>query len=296
MNLRIDSTRERIIKEEEERPEPRPSPDARIASYVAGGHDIAYSADMFGGASCYAPNAERAVAGRADVDRPLRLDGNTTQAERLANLPRLTQIDGDRRTALDRQTCGVQCIVAALYVQNPAGIRKIAGMELAKNGEKLAAWAPSLGMPESELRSTLTAIANGTATPRQIATLSQVLLLDLRSRIPIDNIGLSPCQIETLTKEIIVKDSGVPAPAMRLQLGGNHWTAEIDVASRADVEENAKADSIETFDPFPRRSGMSQTHLTLTPEAAAKLRAGPPTATHRVQRDGSLDDGKTCEK
>lgn len=293
---RVDGARERILQHDDDdhvslrRPAPRETPSTRLQAAIQHAPDQSYPAELF--ACGGTPASATSVTARADRDRPMRLDGGTSQTERLANLGRLTQVDGDLRTSTDAQTCGVQCIIAGLYVQNPAGLQRVAAMELTKNGDKLDTWAKSLGMDPARARADLAAIRDGHASPRQLAVLSQILLTDLRSRTTMF-IGTSARQLETLTKDILVKDSGVPAPQMRLELrklddGKGHWTAELDVATMADVQENAKHDAIQVFDPWPGPGGLAPRQVTMSAAAARALHPGSREEEHRIAADGSI--------
>lgn len=250
-----------------------------------------------------AASPEAAVAARIDRDLPMRLYGST-QTERIANLPRLTQIDGNSQTGIDAQTCGIQAIVAGTYLRNPSGLAGLAGHELKASDSKLDGWARNMGMTSAQLRKDLKAIKDGDASPRQISVLSQTLMLDVRTRTGAPGPGLSGRELQGLTMGIY-KDAGVEAPEMRLNLrdvGNNkkHWVAQFDVASMADVQEGAQKDHVLTFDPWPNRLGGAQTGVSLNKTGAGTLHQGTqandgngnPERYTIDPRNGSIDQEK----
>ena len=230
---------------------------------------------------------EQAVASRIDRDLPMRLYGST-QTERIANLQRLTQIDGNSQTSLDASTCGIQAIVAGTYLRNPAGLAALAKHELATNGGKLDSWAKSMGMTPNQLRKDLQAIQAGNASPRQVSVLSQTLMLDVRQSTNAPGKGLNATELQALTMGIYGK-AGVEPPEMRLNLRniGNqqHWVGQFDVASMADIQENAPKDHVLSFDPWPNRLGGAQTGVSLSPSGASTLHQG----TQANDRNGNAE-------
>lgn len=235
---------------------------------------------------------EAQVAARADRNKPMNLFG-TSQTERVANMKRLTQIDGSSATATDQTTCGVQCVVAGLYLKNPTALPAVAAFELKKNAKDLDGLANNLGMTEQQLKTDLEAIKAGTASPRQISVLSQVLMNDVKTRNPGDRkAGTDSGQLQTLTKDILKNDCNVEPPQMRLELrqraGSGHWESEFDVASMQDTEEGAKKDHVISFDPWPNAKGYSPTAIALDASQAKGQHGGSMREEHYVGSDGSI--------
>jgi hypothetical protein len=245
---------------------------------------------------------ETPVARRLDREVPMRLYGSA-QSERLANLPRLTQIDGNQKSEQDRSTCGVQCVVAALYVNHPEQLTDVAKYLTDTKGEKLDQWAKDCGLDPKQARADLEAIKAGNASPRQISTLSQVLFRDVKDRSDAKLAAMEPLQrklssslpaagdgglnrdaIGILTKDILKGECGADPGPLRMSLrdvpgGGRHWVAQVDVATMKDIEENAKKDCVVTFDPAPDPLGLAPTGVAIsrrgadTQQAAARGRA-----------------------
>ncbi len=298
IGIGTDSIRRRSLDEQEpDRPAPTP-PAAQRAGAHELTHEIAYHPDLFGGdkKGCGAGD-ERSVARRGDRDLPMDLDGSTSQASRLANLSRLTQLDGDPATRIDHATCGPMCLVAALYVVDPGALRNVAANELAQGAKdgRLATWAKNMGVPVAKLRSELQAVQSGKASARQLAVLAQVLLQDLRTRDPrmgSNGNGTDAPHLQILTRTILAQESGVTPPPIRFELrtvtGGGHWVAEIDVASRADVEEGAKTDTVVVYDPWPWTNGRAQSTETMTKQDADKQLDGVFRQEWGVSSDGTL--------
>jgi hypothetical protein len=272
-------------------PPPAPPPSAPPPSVFTDGMDRGGGLALNLTGTGNATNPEGAVASRADRNVPMRLEG-TSQAERLTNLARLTQVDGDYGTRTDGSTCGVQCVVSGLYLQNPTGLEKVAQMELTKNADKLDGWARQIGVSPAQLKKDLQATANGNPSPRQLSMLSEVLYKDVQARRGLNGGGLNSQDLQVLTKDILVKDSGVPAPEMRLELrqtaGGGHWNAEFDVATMQDIEENAKKDCVVSFDPWPNQLGGAQTGVAINKQGAASLHQGSNLEEHSVAADGTI--------
>lgn len=230
-----------------------------------------------------AAKAEAAVHKRPDETAPMKLYG-TTRAERGANLHRLTQIDGDAKTVNDDQTCGVQCVVAGLYLQRPEALPKVAKTLADLPADKLDAVAKNAGLDPAKARATLKAISGGTASPAQLSQLSQLLLSHTKMDNP--NLpsgrGVNADVLRHLTQEVLTKQCGVDVPPMHLNLmkveGENHWIANFPQASQADSVEGAKVDHYVTFDPWPDAKGRSPVGVAMTQEGADKQQAQ--SATH----------------
>lgn len=252
---------------------------------------------------------ETPVASRADRDKPMNLYG-TSQHERLTNLPRLTQIDGDQNTDQDRSTCGVQCVVASMYLKNPAQLPKVASYLLGK-GDKLDQWAKDCHLDPKKARADLEAIKNGTASPRQLAVMSELLKCDVQERAAdarskmtglqksfngtpeANSQGINDQALQILTKDILAKDCGVEPGPIRMSLrnveGNGHWVAQVDVASMADIEENAKVDTVVTFDPWPNAKGRAGTGVALSKPGADNQQRGTKVQDVTVRADGTVD-------
>lgn len=266
-------------------------------------------APTVGGRSSMGP-VENSVAARADRNTPMKLY-MTTQHERLNNLTRLTQVDGDMNSDGDLKTCGPHSVVAGLYLNNPAALPKVADYLLTKQGANLDDWSKAQGLDPKKAKADLEAIKAGTASPRQLSTMSQLLMRDMNARAaeidskkdglqkffnpsPVANsAGSDKKALELLTRDILTKDAGVEVPPMRLELrelGKNqgHWVAQFDVASMADIEENAKRDTIVTFDPWPRDGGKATTGVALSRAGAEKQHPGVSVEEIAFNRDGSL--------
>jgi hypothetical protein len=230
-----------------------------------------------------AAKAETAVQKRTDETVPMKLYG-TTRAERGATLPRLTQIDGDAKTVNDDQTCGVQCVVAGLYLQRPEALPQVAKTLAALPPEKLDAVARNAGLDPAKARATLKGISGGTASPAQLSQLSQLLLSHAKMDNP--NLpagrGVNADVLRHLTEEVLVKQCGVDVPPMHLNLmkvdGENHWIANFPQASQADTVEGAKVDHHLTFDPWPDAQGRSPVGIAMTQDGADQQQAR--SATH----------------
>lgn len=215
--------------------------------------------------------AEKAVKGRPDEDKPMNLFG--TQSERTANLKRLTQVDGDMKTRMDEQTCGTHCIVAGLYHQNPEALTKIASKMLER--PDLDSLAANTGGDPKKAREALTAIKGGKASPVQIAMLSQLLTVQLKSDPKsgqsVDQ-GTNDKGLQYLAKNILKDQYGVDVPPMRLNRvengGVNHWIAQYPTATTADTVDGAKKDHLVTFDPWPAKDGYAPVGVAVSTKDA----------------------------
>ena len=244
----------------------------------------------------------------------MRLFGSS-QAERLANLPRLTQIDGNQKSEQDRTTCGIQCIVASMYVKHPEQLPSVATYLTDKQGGNIDQWAKECGLDPKQARADLAAIKSGTASPRQLSTLSQLLFRDTKSRTDAKLDAMSPLAralvqnqpaatdgglnreaLQILTKDILKGECGCDAGPLEMSLrsvpgGGAHWIAQIDVASMADIVEGAKNDMVVTFDPAPDRNGLSPTGVALNRSGADFQQSqarGKPLEEVNVLADGTI--------
>jgi hypothetical protein len=265
-------------------PPPQPKGFSQQSDFVSGGK---------------ASPSETLVANRVDPNVPMRLYGSS-QAERLANLPRLTQIDGDQKSDQDRTTCGVQCVVSTMYVQHPDQLPKVAAYLTDKQGENLDRWATECGLDPKAARADMEAIKSGTASPRQLSTLSQLLYRDTKERcrnqnVPMRDDGLSHDALQVLTKDILKDQCNCDPGPMRMSLhdvkGGGHWIAQMDVATMKDVQENAKNDCVVTFDPSPNGFGMAPTGVAIDrsgADAQQTAARGKPTEEIDVGADGKI--------
>ncbi len=245
-----------------------------------------------------AAKAEAAVHKRTDETVPMKLYG-TTRAERGANLPRLTQIDGDAKTVNDDQTCGVQCVVAGLYLQRPEALPQVAKTLNALPSDKLDAVAKNAGLDPAKARATLKAISGGTASPAQLSQLSQLLLAHTKMDNP--NLpagrGVNADVLRHLTQEVLTKQCGVDVPPMHMNLmrvdGENHWIANFPQASQADTVEGAKVDHYLTFDPWPDAKGRSPVGIAMTQDGADRQQAqsAPHLQSVSIAHGGRLTAG-----
>jgi hypothetical protein len=231
-----------------------------------------------GAGALEANKAEEAVQKRTDEKVPVKLYG-TTRAERGANLSRLTQIDGDKKTLNDNQTCGVHCVVTGLYLQRPETLPQVAKHLASLPPEKFDAMVKNTGLDPAKARATLKAISEGTVSPTQLSQLSQLLL----SHTKCDNTQLPSGRrvnadvLRHLTQEVLARQCGVEVPPMHLNLvkrdGQNHWIANFPLASQADSVAGARVDHYLTFDPWPDEKGRAPVGIALTQSAADKQQA-----------------------
>jgi hypothetical protein len=292
-----------------------PPPPPPAAPVVPAQHQTGFSGPTVGGRSTMGP-VENAVAARADRNTPMNLN-MTSQHERLNNLTRLTQVDGDMGSDGDLKTCGVQSVVAGLYLNNPTALPKVADYLLTKKGANLDDWSKAQGLDPKKARADLAALKAGTASPRQLATMSQLLMRDMKDRSDVLESQRSPLQrglgvnaspvvtsagvdakaLGLLTSDILTKEVGVAVPPMRLELrdiaGKGHWVAQYDVASMADIEENAKKDMVVTFDPWPANGGKATTGVAVSKAGADRLHPG--TSVQEITVDGNGTTRDTTE-
>ena len=171
---------------------------------------------------------EGKVQGRNDEDkRDMLLSSKVSTADRIANLKRLTQIDGNVNTKSDRFSCGVQSVVAGIYMSKPAELSKIAGHYLndrgTSSGKKaaLASLAEKMGVSLSQARSSLQAIQSGKASPKDIATMSGLIYEDTRIQANLASQrdgGLDEGAMKVLCKDILKDQCGVKIPPMEVEL------------------------------------------------------------------------------
>jgi hypothetical protein len=257
---------------------------------------------------------EDTVARRLDRNVPMNLVPSS-QTERMANLTRLTQIDGNQNSDQDRTTCGVQCVVASMYLKHPEQLPKVAAYLTDKQGANLDQWAKECGLDPKQARADLEAIKSGKASPRQISTMSQLLFRDTKARTDKKLDAMSPLAraliqnqpaagdgglnrdaLQILTKDILKDECGCQAGPIEMSLrsvpgGGAHWVAQIDVASMADIEENAKNDMVVTFDPAPNQFGLSPTGVAFNRAGADAQQAdarGKPLEEIDIGADGKV--------
>ncbi len=288
---------------------PPPPPAAPI---VPQSHQSGFDAPTVGGKSSLAP-VENVVAARADRNTPMKLY-NTTQHERLNNLTRLTQIDGDMKSSGDLATCGPHSVVAGLYLQKPQELPKVADYLLTKQGAKLDEWSKAQGLDPKKAKADLEAIKAGTASPRQLSTMSQLLMRDMKDRADVIDSKRTPMQkslgvekgpevndlgsddqaLSMLTNDILTKDAGVSVPPMRLELrdigGKGHWVAQYDLATMADIEDAPKKDMIATFDPWPQQNGKAGSGVALSKAGADAQHPGRRVQEITVKPDGTTRD------
>jgi hypothetical protein len=203
----------------------------------------------------------------------------TTRAERGANLSRLTQLDGDKKTLNDDQTCGIHCVVTGLYLQRPAALPQVAKRLAWLPPEKFDAMVKNAGMDPAKARATLKTISEGKASPVQLSQLSQLLLSHTKcgnTQLPAGR-GVNADVLRHLTQEVLAKQCSVDVPPMHLNLvkmdGQNHWIANFPQASQADTVEDANVDHYLTFDPWPDAKGRSPVGIALTQSSADKQQA-----------------------
>jgi len=251
-----------------------------------------------GAGALEAGKAEDAVRKRTDETVPMKLYG-TTRSERGANLPRLTQIDGDKKTLNDDQTCGIHCVVTGLYLQRPEALPQVAKHLASLPPEKFDAMVKNAGLEPAKARATLKALSEGTASPVQLSQLSQLLLSHTKCDNPQlpSGRGVNADVLRHLTQEVLAKQCGVDVPPMHLNLvkmdGQNHWIANFPQASQADSVEGAKVDHYLTFDPWPDEKGRSPLGIALTQSSADKQQAlsAPHLQAVTVSPGGQLSAG-----
>lgn len=288
-------------------------PSAQTSTPASGGGDSFYagasdpgsdfakwSGGGSGGRMLKADDAEAAVAKRAKTDKPLSLDPSASTVEqRIANASKLTQLDGDKFSKGDQDACGVQSMVAGMYIKNPGELKKVAA-GLQKDPAKLEAYAGDAGLDPETAKKSLKAIENGSATPQQLSQMSALLYQHVKADptyqrecgVDASASGLNNRGIGELSR-IVKNDFGATVPPMTMHRtipdaahpNEGHWLMSMS------ADGNPASNNRVVFDPWANDKGEA----TVVRAQGSAKDMGPVILGMPSQSGRTLSDTRTME-